>query len=482
MILSSPWVIPISGPPIADGAIAIEGEQIVAVGPKPLVYQHYPQFPPIEFPACVLMPGFVNVHSHLELSILRGYLEDLTFWKWIRELTRIKYEVLSYDDLVVSAFLGAFEAVRAGITTVADPMDVGGTLQAVLGTGIRGLVYQEVFSPKADEAEAMIHKLDNQLRLCRSRIDEFPGNSAYHRFFKEGLNRDEKSMEAGKKRLRLGVSPHAPYTVSAPLFRAAHRYAKDAGLAVCIHAGESAAEWEFLQQGTGVIADSYQARQIPWLPPHTTPLNYLHNLGVVDENTLLVHCIHLEAGDFNLLETQNAAVAHCPKSNSKLGHGYMNLREVYGRKIRLGLGTDSVASNNAMDMFEEMRFARGNPSMMEGQNGTFNLSTPLSAESLLRMATLGGAETLGMSKEIGSLEVGKAADIIAVDLSGLHVQPVFSPVDALVYSCRAPDVRMTMVAGEILFHEEERKHIYSDAFSERVETIRRKMLHARRES
>src|SRR4029077_16876477 len=138
----------------------------------------------------------------------------------------------------------------------------------------------------------------------------------------------EKTVADRKRRIRLGVSPHAPYTVSAPLFVAVPEYAKMGGLPVSIHIGESVAEQQFLRDGTGPIAHSYRERGIPWVPPRTTPVQYLDRLGVIEEFTLLVHCIHLEKKDFEIIRTQKAAVAHCPKSNWKLGHGYMNLKEI----------------------------------------------------------------------------------------------------------------------------------------------------------
>ena len=482
MILSSPWVLPISSPWIVDGAIVVEGAQIIDLGIQKDIVRRYPHHTVKHYPTSVLLPGFVNVHSHLELSILRGYLEGLSFWNWIRELTRTKYEILTYDDILVSALLGAVEAIQAGITTVGDPMDLGGTLEAALSTGIRGVLYQEVFSPRSENANRAMQTLEANLQERRSQIAGFPTSGILSRFIRLDSIGQEGTVADRKKRIRLGVSPHAPYTVSAPLFLAVHQFARKEGLPVCIHIGESVAERQWLQDGTGPIAHSYRERGIPWVPPKTTPIQYLHNLGVIEDSTLLVHCIHLREEDFEIIRTQKAAVAHCPKSNWKLGHGYMNLKEIHRRAIRVGLGTDSVASNNSMDFFEEMRFTRSNPTVcLPPNNGDSHLGMDylLSSTELLRMGTLGGAEALGLSKEIGSLDAGKLADIIAVDLTGFHVQPVFSPIDALVFSCRAPDVRMTMIGGEILYEGGAVAGFMAGEFSNAVEQVRRKMLNAR---
>lgn len=483
MILSSPWVLPISSPLIEDGAIVVEGEQIMDLGNQKDILRRYPHHPVKHYPTSALLPGFVNVHTHLELSILRGYLEGLSFWSWIRALARTKYEILSYDDILISALLGAVEAIQAGITTVGDPMDLGGTLEAALSTGIRGILYQEVFSPRPDDADKALQTLEVNLQARRAQIAGFPTSGILSRFIGFDSMDREKRVADRKKRVRLGVSPHAPYTVSAPLFLAVHQFARKEDLPVCIHIGESVAERQWLRDGTGPIADSYRERGIPWVPPQMTPIQYLHNLGVIEDLTLLVHCIHLREEDFEIIRTQRASVAHCPKSNWKLRHGYMNLNEIYRRKIRLGLGTDSVASNNSMDFFEEMRSTWSNPTVcLPPSNGDTLLERDhlFSSAELLRMGTLGGAEALGMSTEIGSLEAGKLADIIAVDLTGFHVQPVFSPTDALVFSCRASDVRMTMIGGETLYEGGSIAGLRSGEFSYALEQVRTKMLNARR--
>ena len=278
MILSSPWVIPISSHMIEDGAVVVEGDRIIDLGSKKSICRRYSHHPVKHYPGSVLMPGFVNVHAHLELSILRGYLEGLSFWKWIRELTRTKYEILTYDDILVSALLGAIEAIQAGITTVGDPMDLGGTLEAALSTGIRGMLYQEVFSPRPEDANNAMNTLKANLQERQAQIGRFPTSSLLSRFIDLDSPGREKTVADRKRRIRLGVSPHAPYTVSAPLFVAVHEYAKMAGLPVCIHIGESVAERQFLRDGTGPIAHSYRERGIPWVPPKRLPCSIFTDL------------------------------------------------------------------------------------------------------------------------------------------------------------------------------------------------------------
>jgi cytosine/adenosine deaminase-related metal-dependent hydrolase len=469
MILSGRWVVPVSSPPLDHGAIAIEGSQILEVGSLENVCRHHPGHLLKCFPDAALLPGLVNVHSHLELTILRGYLEGLDFWPWIRTLTRTKYQVLNENDILTSALLGAVEAVRAGVTTVADPMDIGASLDAVLATGLRGVLYQEVFSPKPEEAEQAVHSLEEKMNLLESRLARWPEGARLEAIALNGAN----DLARRGQRVTLGVSPHAVFTVSAPLFQKSTRFAQTRNYPVCTHAAESEAETQLVKDATGPMMESYRQRGIGWNPPRTTPIAYLHDLGILNPGTLLVHCIRLESSDYDTLGKQGVCVAHCPKSNARLRHGFMNLRAMRDQGIPTGLGTDSVASNNSMDLFEEMRFAAGNPCWMSaGSHG-------LSSQEALRMATLGGAEALGLARSIGSLETGKQADVIAVDLSQPHNLPVYSPIDALVLSARASDVVLSMVAGEVLFESSSASRVLEPSLTQSVQKLQEKLQNAR---
>jgi len=469
MILSGRWVVPVSSPPLDHGAIAIEGSRILEVGPLENIYRNHPGHLLKSFPDAVLLPGLVNVHSHLELTVLRGYLEGLDFWRWIRTLTRTKYEVLDEDDNLTSALLGAIEAVRAGVTTVADPMDIGASLDAVLATGLRGVLYQEVFSPKPEESEQAFESLKRKMVLLESRLARWPEEARLRASVLDGSG----DIARRQQRVKLGVSPHALFTVSAPLFQKAVRFAQEQNYPICIHAAESEAETQLVKDGAGPMMESYRQRGIEWNPPHTSPIAYLHDLGILNPGTLLVHCIRLDSSDHDILGKQGACVAHCPKSNTRLRHGWMNLKALREHRIPTGLGTDSVASNNSMDLFEEMRFASANPCWMNAE------TDGLSTEDALRMATLGGAEALGLSKSIGSLEPEKEADVIAVDLSQPHNLPVFSPIDALVLSARASDVTFSMVAGEVLYDNVSRRGALEPPLHQSIERVREKLQNAR---
>jgi 5-methylthioadenosine/S-adenosylhomocysteine deaminase len=469
MILSGRWVVPVSSPPLDHGAIAIEGSRIVEVGSLETICRNHPGHLLKCFPEAALLPGLVNVHSHLELTVLRGYLEGLDFWQWIRTLTRTKYEVLNEDDILASALLGAVEAVRAGVTTVADPMDIGASLDAVLATGLRAVLYQELFSPKPAEAEQAVQSLKDKLSLLESRLAGWPEGA---RLQATTLNSAEDATRR-RQRVTLGISPHALFTVSAPLFQKTIRFAQEHNYPVCIHAAESEAETQLVKDGAGPMMASYRQRGIDWNPPRTSPIAYLHDLGVLNPGTLLVHCIRLESSDYDTLRKQGVCVAHCPKSNARLRHGFMNLKAMRQHRIPTGLGSDSVASNNAMDLFEEMRFTFANPCWMSAD------TDGLTTGEALRMATLGGAEALGLSKSIGSLEAEKQADVIAVDLSQPHNLPVFSPIGALVLSARASDVVFSMVAGEVILEDNSQRRSLEPALHQSIQRVREKLQNAR---
>lgn len=422
-IYTAEWVIPIASPPIRNGAVVVEGNRIAFVGTETELEAktEFATDERVSFGRAAIMPGFVNTHAHLELTLMRGFLEDLPFRDWILKLTRTKYERLSTDDLMASALLGVAEAIRAGVTTIGDTGDSACAFEAMLESGIRGIAYREVFGPDPSDAAKSLSGL-------RKKVDE--------------MRATESPLVA------VGVSPHAPYTVSPALFSLVSRYAQSESLDVCIHTAESAAEHELLMSGTGEFAKGLVARGIEWRAPQTSTVDYFDSLGVLATTPLLVHCIQLDDADLELIVQSGSRVAHCPKSNAKLGHGLMSLMSMSEQTAIIGLGTDSVASNNRCDMLEEARFCG-----LIHRIATLDPKYP-SAEFLLRLATLDGARALRLDREIGSLENGKQADFISIDLSRTHNTPIHDPIATIVFSATSSDVIFTAVAGRVLFDRE----------------------------
>ncbi len=418
-IYEADWICPASSAPVRNGSLAVENGKI---SPLPLGEADARSASgegrnSVKFPGCAIIPGFVNAHAHLELTIMRGLLDELTFSEWIPKLTRAKYQQLSRDEMVASARLGCVEMIRAGVTCVGEVMDLGTSWEAMLEFGLQGIAYQEAFGP-AD------HQADQALAELMRKVDGY-----------RALQTDT---------LRAGVSPHAPYTVSARLYEAVSRYAERENLRMTTHIAESEDEGMFVRWGAGVFGERWTERGIPLFPAGCSPVSYIDGLGLLRPETLLVHAIDLEDADFEILRTKRPCLAHCPKSNAKFGHGVARLPEIRDTGITIGLGTDSVASNNVVDMFEEMRSA-----IFQQRSRTQKMDA-LDAHAVFRMATLGGAECLGLSEHLGSLEAGKRADFVVVDLDDPAVQPVYDPISTMVYSGSRHNVRATYIAGREL--------------------------------
>ena len=408
------WVLPIDGPPLENAEVVVEDGLIVAVR-----LRRTPAAECRDFGEAALLPGLVNAHSHLEYTALRGFLEDVPFFPWIRALTAAKAS-LSPEDWLWSARLGALECAASGITTLGDNTDAGVTMQVLSESGLRGTVYQEVFGiddrePIGPIMDALVAKIAVHRRLASDRVV-------------------------------VGVSPHALYTLRPALFAALNTYTQTEHLPTSIHVAESPAESALTERGEGPFAEMYARRGISWTAPLTTPTAYAQSLGALGPHTLAVHCVHQTDADTALLAAAGAAIIHCPKSNAKLGAGVAPLaRWLRTDGLRVGLGTDSAVSNNSLDLWEEMRFA-----LLLSRAVTEDAEA-VTARDVLRLATLGGAEALGLSDRIGTLTPGKSADLVAVRLDRPHAVPATDPYAALVYSATASDVVLTLTAGEPIY-------------------------------
>lgn len=443
-IYSARWLMPVSSPPVEGGALAVEGARIVGVGTRNEVSARFPEAAREEFGESVIIPGLVNCHSHLELTAMRGYLEDVegNFFAWLFKLTAARLQRMTGDDLRVSATWGAIEAARAGVTTLGDAASAGdAAAHALRDVGLRGIVYQEAIHPDPNRAEDELAKLrDNLSRL--------------------------RALETTL--VRAGVSPHAPYSASARLIESVADLAAREHLPLMIHAAESEAEDQLIREGRGIFAEGLALRGIEWRAPNVSPIQYLKRLGLLDLRPLLAHCVRTDDSDIEAIREAGAGVAHCPKSNAKLGHG----RAPYEKflTLRHGLGSDSVASNNTCDLLEEARFAL---LVARSATGSAHLDA-LTAERALHDATLGGARAVGFD-DCGALEEGKQADIAVVRLDGAHQTPADEPARALVFASSGRDVTCTVVAGREVFRDNRAVNVDEERLRARMKEIREKM-------
>jgi len=388
------FVHPVTAPPIEDGAVLVDDRgTIAAVGPNAVVPTP-PGARALEFPHARLLPGLVNTHTHLELTHLIGKNTEREFAGWIRGL-RVLKDATSPDEFSRSAEQGVRDAWAAGVTCVADTGSTGAPLEALARLGGRGIYYQEVFGPDPAKCAASME----ELRRALDRLSPFASSL-----------------------LTLGVSPHAPYTVSEPLYRAVAELARSEGWPVAMHLAESPAETELVRDGAGSFAEALRARGFPITPRGCSPVEYLVQLGVVQRGTacLCIHCVQVDQRDVELLCHAGASIAHCPRSNRAHGHGAAPLAAFRRAGLRVGLGTDSVVSVGDSSLLAEAAAAG------------------LDGEDALRMLTIEGARALGLEGEIGSLEVGKQADLAVFPSTAVY--RLLPPVTAL----------LTLVAGRVV--------------------------------
>jgi cytosine/adenosine deaminase-related metal-dependent hydrolase len=403
-VYAADWVVPVEGEPVRDGGVAVEDGRIVAVGPaSKLVGERR------VFADAVIVPAFVNAHSHLEYAVYAGFGDGFAFPPWI-DLHVTRKRRLREGDALAIARLGAAECLRSGIATIGDASFTGAAAAACADLGLNGIVYLEVFGDNPDAALAHFAEL-------RESVD--------------GVLTD---------RLAVGVSPHAPYTTSAAVYRAC----AGLGLPLATHLAESDAEQEWVLHGTGRMT---AAADLLVAPSGRTGARMLAEHGLLGPHVVAAHCVHVDAEEIALLTELGTAIAHCPRSNAVLGCGAAPLAALLAAGARVGLGTDSPASTPSFDVFEEMRTAVYTARARERRPDA------LSASAALELATLGAARALELEDETGSLAVGKRADLAVVSLAGSPFLPWEEPTTAVVFGGSPDRVLLTLVAGEVRYEE-----------------------------
>jgi len=391
-------------PVIEDGAVFIEGTVIAAVGTSSEL-RGCSADRVIDIGGDILMPGFVNTHTHLAGTITRGLVEDVTTGEYLERIWPIEALGITNGWFGAGERLAIAEHLMAGITTANDMF--------------------------FDPASALGNAADMGFRLLAGPVYlDFPGP--------DGLNPSERMLELDRllddyrdhPLVKVTVAPHGGYTVGPSHLQTIWSRAVGEDLLFHIHAAESKEE-------SATILAEYGRR----------PVEHLGKVGVLGERTVLAHAIRLDDSDLDLVADTGTAIAHCPISNLKTVSGICRVDEMLRRGIRVGLGTDGGTASNDYDMFSVMRAAA-----VLGKHVT-QRPDRFTAREIVSMATIGGAEVLGLADCIGSLEEGKQADMIVVDLSAPHNVPMFDPFTTLVYQAGRSDVSLTMVQGQILMHE-----------------------------
>tara|TARA_B110000902_G_scaffold59932_1_gene70517 strand:+ start:126 stop:1448 length:1323 start_codon:yes stop_codon:yes gene_type:complete len=408
LLINSRWIIPVvpENRVFEHCALAIDQQKIVGIYPQTEAKTKFDPVSVVDLADHILMPGLVNAHGHAAMSLLRGYADDLPLQPWLEEhIWPVEARVLSAEFVADGTNLAMAEMIKTGTTCFADMYFFADAVaEQVQRSGMRSQIGFTVFDfPTAGgkDPDDYIHK---GLKLR----DTYKG---------DGL-------------IKIACAPHAPYTVGDDTMRRIATYANELEMAVHIHCHETAQE----------VADSlklYGCR----------PLQRLDDLGVLLPQTQLVHMTQIDDEDIRLIQDNNCHVVHCPESNLKLASGFCPVGKLIDAGINVAIGTDGAASNNDLDLFGELKTA----ALLA--KAVANDASVLDAHAALRMATINGAKALGWDDQIGSLEAGKSADMIAVEISSLSQKPLYNPASQLVYSNAGSQVTHSWVAGKALLRE-----------------------------
>lgn len=393
---------------IRDGFVAVRDGGIVAIG-GPDEADAYGADDVIEARGCAVMPGLVNAHTHAAMTLLRGVADDLPLEEWLNQhIWPIEAEFVSPEFVYAGTALAAIEMLSGGVTCFADMYFFQDEVaRAATDIGIRAVLGEALLDFPSPNAKTPQEGLAIQ-REVNERYKESP--------WAWGI-----------------VMAHAPYSCSAGVIQDAKALADEQGLVFYIHLAETEEE----------------VRQIADKSGGLTPVGYLDSLGVLDRHTTGAHGVQLTGRDIGILAERGAKIVHCPESNMKLASGMAPVVELLEAGVTVGLGTDGAASNNDLSMFSEMDTAA------KLQKVRLMDPAALPARQVVTMATIGSARCLGLDHLIGSLEVGKRADMAIVNLMRPHLVPLYDVYSTLVYACDPHDVRDTIVEGKVVMRDRE---------------------------
>ncbi len=413
---------------IEDGAVAVAGGRIVAVGKRAEVMSRFAAREVVDARGRAVIPGLVNGHTHVPMSLFRGIADDLDLNEWLTKyIFPAEAKNVTEEFVRAGARLGLAEMIRGGTTTYCDMYYFEDAIaEETERAGVRGLLGETVIDfPVPDNktwADAM--------RYAERFVARWKGN----------------------RLITPAVAPHAPYTVSEAHLKEVRSFSDRTGAPVVTHVAETRKEVEDITRDHGA-----------------TPVEYLARIGFLSPRTVAAHTVHLTENEVKLLGRYNVGSVHNPESNMKLASGVAPVPQMLKAGVALGLGTDGAASNNDLDMWEAMDYAAKLHKV-----ATFDPKV-VTAEEALAMATVGGARALHMEADIGSLEEGKRADLVVVDLDALHQTPRYSIYSHLVYATKAGDVRTVVVEGRVLMRDRRLLTLDEPLIKQRARAIRERI-------
>lgn len=389
-----------SGTCMEDGAVAVAGGRISAVG-RTEDLEGWQAEETLDARGKLVMPGLVNAHTHLPMSLFRGLADDLPLEQWLQEhIFPAEAQFITPERVYLGTQISVAEMLLSGTTTCCDGYFLATDVaRSVAGTGLRAVLGQGVIDFPAPGVPDPARKIDVAQAFVRRWQKQSP-------------------------LLTPSIFCHAPYTCSAKTLRAAKKSAEKLGVIFQIHVAETRTEERECRKTHGC-----------------SPVQYLDRLGLIDSQTLLIHAVWVDEADMETIARRQAPAVHCPESNMKLASGVAPVPRMQDYDIVVGLGTDGCASNNDQDMLLEMDMAAKLHKVNQLD------PTVLDARTAVRMATIQGARALGMDRQIGSIEAGKEADLIILDLAQPHLTPMYHPESHIVYAAKGTDVRDVMIAG-----------------------------------
>ena len=430
MIISTSWVFTSDpeGQLLSDYSVVIENDKIIDLVPQSKVFDEYEADNTYQLTDHILIPGLINAHTHAAMSLFKGFADDLPLQEWLNNhIWPAEKEFVNSSFVKDGSILGLSEMIKSGVTTFNDMYFFpDATAEAVKELGVRSNIGLVVL--------------------------DFPTNYATdpEDYLLKGFEFRDKWRN--EELITTSIAPHAPYSVSDEAFTLINTYSEELNINIHTHLHET--QWEI-----EASIDKYGI----------TPVQRLNNLGIIGPSLTAAHCVYLNDQDMGILAKNKVSIVHNPSSNMKLGSGIADVAKMLKQNLSVSLGTDSSASNNRLDIMEEMRLAA---LLIKGSTKS---PESIPANEAIKMATINGAKALGLGSITGSIEKNKKADLVAIDLSAIENQPIYNPISTLVYSSSRSDVSYVWIDGKIKLKEKSLVNIDEERIIQLAKKWQRKL-------